>query len=99
MHRITLLTDMKNKIKRICLTGVFLFWTFGTMAQKPDFVTAKASEVFLYSNSAEIAQSVNISLQKGANIIVVKNKDELCTRRKTFCVKQNGIQTELWHFT
>ena len=64
---------MINKMKRICLAAACMFSAFGLMAQAPDFVTAKASEVSLYLNSAEIVQTVNVSLRKGANTIVVKN--------------------------
>ena len=44
-----------------------------SIAQKPIFATAKVNEVTLYLNGAELNHTLNVSLQKGTNEIVVKN--------------------------
>ncbi len=44
-----------------------------SFAQKPIFATAKVNEVTLYLNGAELNHTLNVTLQKGTNEIVVKN--------------------------
>lgn len=59
-------------MKNIFFFFVFLASALG-FAQKPLFTTAKINAATVYSNSAEISQTVSVLLPKGSSEIVIKN--------------------------